>query len=200
MDLDHLKKLVDACHEEAEQTNNTVVAGAELDAYLLTVEPAKSLAAECDRLNVFVARVSLASTDLDLEHLCALSAAATPGPWKAVQLPARGIGPWRVDAPDIDCIIGDVGEVGTDPCDAGNAEFIAAARTAVPVLLDEVARLRGSDQTIAERDALHARATLLAQHVRQLLEVVRRNNGWLPHEDQQTLFAAKAVLEQEPLP
>lgn len=45
MDLDHLKKLVDACHEEAEKTNDTVIADAALDAYLLTVEPAKGLAA-----------------------------------------------------------------------------------------------------------------------------------------------------------
>lgn len=51
-DLDHLKKLVDACHDEAERTNDTIVSGAELDAYLLTVEPARSLAAERDRLRL----------------------------------------------------------------------------------------------------------------------------------------------------
>ena len=73
----------------------------------------------------------------------AVCEAATPGPWIAVQLPARGVGPWRVDAPDIDCIIGDVGEVGTDPCDAGNAQFIAAARSLLPAAIAEVERLRG---------------------------------------------------------
>lgn len=50
MDLDHLKKLVDACHDEAERTNDTVVSGAELDAYLCTVEPARALAAQIRRL------------------------------------------------------------------------------------------------------------------------------------------------------
>ena len=52
MDLDHLKKLVEACHEEAEQTNDTTVSYAAIVAYLLTVEPARTLKArlaECER-------------------------------------------------------------------------------------------------------------------------------------------------------
>ena len=52
MDLDRLKKLVEACHEEAEQTNDTIVSYAALVAYLLTVEPARTLKArlaECER-------------------------------------------------------------------------------------------------------------------------------------------------------
>ncbi len=79
---------------------------------------------------------------LDLDTLKRIAQAATPPPWIAVQLPARGVGPWRVDAPGIDWIIGEVGEVGTDPCDAGNAVFIAAARDAVPQLIAEIERLR----------------------------------------------------------
>ena len=46
---------------------------------------------------------------------------------------------------------------------------------------------------------LRARIALLEHHVQQLVSLVTRNNGWMSHADQQTLFAAKRVLEPQDL-
>lgn len=47
-----------------------------------------------------------------------------------------------------------------------------------------------------EPDVLHARIAQLETRLRALLGVVSRQCGWLPHEDQIELRAAKAVLEE----
>jgi len=80
----------------------------------------------------------MSEPNLDLAHLRSLCDAATPGPWR-VEL--DGTGHYCLRAPHQS-----VRTVARVFCDI-DAAFIAAARVAVPRLLDEVARLR------AERDA-----------------------------------------------
>lgn len=64
---------------------------------------------------------------------------ATEGPWEAYSLPAVPPGQWQmVGVGQVDNEMGHRIEAMFDD----DAAFIAAARTAVPVLLDEVERLR----------------------------------------------------------
>jgi hypothetical protein len=119
----------------------------------------------------------------DLSRIRALVTAAAPGPWVAVQLPARGVGPWRVDAPNSEIVIGDCGEMGTDPRDAANAALIAEAPTLIAELCDltelrgnEVARLAHECGTAkGQRDNM--RCDLAKAHA--LLDSVRRKLGYL---------------------
>ena len=78
----------------------------------------------------------------------ALATAATRGPWEAWSSDGKE---WNVSAPDGDCIAhrvcGNLGmDLGTD--DADVAKFIAASRTAVPELIQEVRRLKDIKSTM----------------------------------------------------
>jgi len=85
--------------------------------------------------------------DLDLDHLKRLCEAATPGPWgwkkgRLMQMAApeskytyqRDIGYQETDY--------DFNDPAREEQAERDAEFIAAARTALPAALDEVSRLR----------------------------------------------------------
>lgn len=78
---------------------------------------------------------------IDIDSLRALADAASPGPWEdgtASCCPDMG---W-VDGPKgVVCPVYQGTKV-THTLDANDAAFIAAARTAVPWLLDEIERLR----------------------------------------------------------
>lgn len=83
-------------------------------------------------------------TEEELDHLRALCDAATPGPWEdgtAMCCPDMG---W-VDGPKGKGTICPVYEAAkrTHTLDSNDAAFIAAARTALPALIEEVKRLRG---------------------------------------------------------
>ena len=90
---------------------------------------------------------------IDTAELRRLCAEATPGPWLYCPLPHDDWGTVRVSVGDMMpfVAIGRSGGVaadldqhrrdGTDPYGA-NARFIAAARAALPQLLDEVERLK----------------------------------------------------------
>lgn len=75
---------------------------------------------------------------IDTATLRALAEAATKGPWEAYTVPQT-----RTEAPYIAVEVGET-EVRIARFEGGHydAAFIAAARTAVPALLDEVERLR----------------------------------------------------------
>lgn len=83
-------------------------------------------------------------TDVELARLRAISDAATPGPWVA-QIEGRD----HVSG-DTFILIGEEGNRGDDlyllrdttPASAADFEFVAAARSYLPKLLDEIARLR----------------------------------------------------------
>lgn len=79
-----------------------------------------------------------------LKELRALAEAATPGPW-------------HIDGPNADDVVAEVSSLTVVPRTNGmlcapryDAAFIAASRSAVPELLDEVERLRESLRNIAE--------------------------------------------------
>jgi hypothetical protein len=96
---------------------------------------------------------------LDLDQLLALEAAATPGPWTfyagTVWYGDVAAAPRRVDAGDEiawpyadDAPSGPFD--GNDPARTDDAALIAAARSAVPALLNEINQLR---QRLSTRDA-----------------------------------------------
>ena len=87
------------------------------------------------------------SSGTDLDALQALCDQATPGPWHHCCADGGGCGGyfvWRDESADrmVDTSARGDGEKGGDPLDRADAAFIAAARTALPPLLDEVRRLR----------------------------------------------------------
>jgi hypothetical protein len=90
-------------------------------------------------------------SDERLAELDALAAAATPGPWEAVKGETHEDFFQVIDTPT-GCEIIDTENYGcaSDPSpdyvffSPGNARFIAAARLAVPELVAEVRRLRGT--------------------------------------------------------
>jgi len=96
-------------------------------------------------------------SDSEMKRLQKLCKGATPGPWAA----SVG-GPWAASAggPSPAWVVtADTGrgEVTVAETDRRDAEFIAAARTALPVLLDEVRQLRaemaeGAAESSAGRD------------------------------------------------
>ena len=76
-------------------------------------------------------------TQEQLARWRALADAATPGPWEQV----TEFGEWWISGPDIERhFVIDT----TNGVNAQNADFIAAAREAVPALLAEVERLRAA--------------------------------------------------------
>ncbi|MCG7309711.1 MULTISPECIES: hypothetical protein [Brachybacterium] len=83
-------------------------------------------------------------TTIDREHLRKLADAATLGPWEAERIHHRPLGQpphhcWEVTVdgqPLIDCFREDEDDA------AETADFIAAARDAVPELLDALQRVR----------------------------------------------------------
>src|SRR5690349_8747400 len=74
---------------------------------------------------------------VDIEGIRQRVNAATPGPWYAWD---RGVGYMIALDPDGDRVLPEA--MRTDLARAGDAEFIAKARSDVPALLDEVERLR----------------------------------------------------------
>lgn len=77
-----------------------------------------------------------------------LAEAATEGPWEAYSLPEVPPGQWQMVG------VGQVGnELGhrIEAMFDDDAAFIAASRTAVPVLLEEVRRLRGQVDLMEQR-------------------------------------------------
>lgn len=68
----------------------------------------------------------------DLDHLDALHAAATPGPWHLTDSSAI-VAPLTAD---------EIADVWEPTAASRNGEFIEAAREALPALVDEVRRLR----------------------------------------------------------
>lgn len=86
----------------------------------------------------------------ELARLKALADAATPGPWRVVPPCPHPID----ESGDCGCFRGgDVVALPGEP--AADADFTAAARTAVPALIAEVARLRAVLRQIAEGDLPH---------------------------------------------
>lgn len=87
-------------------------------------------------------------TEAQRTELAALAAAATPGPWIAVRLDDfdcdddEAPQPWAVDMPNTEDDSGRLNEP--------DANFIAAARTAIPALLAEVEQLRAELQGIED--------------------------------------------------
>jgi hypothetical protein len=97
-----------------------------------------------------------------LSELEALGLAATPGPWEAgaaMCCPDMGWvgGPRGVVCPQFD------GTKRTHTLDANDAEFIASARTALPLLIAEVRRLRKALETIASGQQRGGMQTVIAQ-------------------------------------
>lgn len=84
-------------------------------------------------------------TDDDLKKLRGLAEAATPGPW------AWDDGfLWNRETD-----VGVLNHAGTNwPIDDTNAAFIATARTAVPALLDEIARLQAEHHKLRSGECL----------------------------------------------
>lgn len=81
---------------------------------------------------------------------------ATEGPWEAYSLPAVPPGQWQmVGVGQVDNEMGHRIEVMFDD----DAAFIAGARTAVPVLLDEVERLRGALEDMTREARLSREST-----------------------------------------
>jgi hypothetical protein len=129
----------------------------------------------------------------ELEKLCE---AATPGPWRAgradmVSYDGAGGGPFKnvyCDDPrgGVHHVTGDVlpytvarGEGDKDEC-RHNAAFIAAARTALPVLIAEVRRLQttaGNHFLRKQNDALRAKCESLKAELARLVLATEGNNG-----------------------
>ena len=104
-------------------------------------------------------------TPEDRDRLRALAENATPGPW----LPhARYV--WTSELGGI------IQNWSADANAAADMEFIAAAHTAVPALLDQL------DQTEAERDQARAQVDrvreLLTKWVDEYSDPVYHGNGW----------------------
>jgi hypothetical protein len=89
-------------------------------------------------------------TDIDLDALDALAAAATPGPWFA---DSTEIGRTYGDDPTglIETWVAESCDIDNPEQGAANAAFIAAARDAVPAL---TARVRELEAAHVERNAL----------------------------------------------
>lgn len=88
-------------------------------------------------------------TDDELARLRELCDAATPGPWEdgtAMCCPDMG---W-VDGPNGKGVVCPTYEASkrTHTLDANDAAFIAAARTALPALLDLIAQLRSQTRSV----------------------------------------------------
>ena len=75
----------------------------------------------------------------DIAALKELCEKATPGPWEVVKDADKGFDVWQVEGTYVA-----VGTIGGAVEDEPDAEFIAAARSAVPALKAEVERLRGA--------------------------------------------------------
>lgn len=97
-----------------------------------------------------------ATNPLDLDHLRALHANATPGPWTTG---TGGLYPWEI------CIRPDLPMIELSDTDQGTADaaLIAAACNALPQLLAEVDRLRA--ELAARDDLFHQAAQLIASGV-----------------------------------
>lgn len=107
-------------------------------------------------------------TESDLTRLEKLSAAATPGPWYTVGPPWLPSGQWPYviaghDDPHVGQLVCDFDFVeyrdreyrGRPDNSDADAEFVVAARTAVPALVAEVRRLTRELEWVAdERDRL----------------------------------------------
>ncbi|WP_326564525.1 hypothetical protein [Micromonospora peucetia] len=120
-------------------------------------------------------------TTNDLDAIRKLADAATPGPWQAI-VPANETGDWfdPYDDPMVvtsDSTPGNYCAIAKDICNGdpegvADTAFIAAARSAVPALCDEVEQLRAklavarreTDRLRADRDA-HQQVTAAARRV-----------------------------------
>lgn len=129
----------------------------------------------------------------------ALCEGATPGPWNADNVCDDG----SVHSPT--GVVFRPTRSASDPNDARSvedAEFAAAARTAVPVLLAEVERLQGLNErlcewnrTFAERtEAAEARVVELEGKVKRLRDVLNWTNEQCPSK---CGYAAGKALEGE---
>lgn len=83
-------------------------------------------------------------TNEELNAIAARADAATPGPWRCEREITEEVGPWqiRTDVPELDDPMLPLALAGTCDDDTGDAVFIAAARTDVPALVEEVRKLR----------------------------------------------------------
>lgn len=96
---------------------------------------------------------------IDRDHLRKLADDATPGPWSFADYGDPAPEHWPVG------LVEDDGGAEAWTCDTAlamsrpDAEFIAAARTAVPALLDENAALRARIQAVRE---MHKRGEVMA--------------------------------------
>lgn len=94
-------------------------------------------------------------TSAQLEDLKQLEAAATPGPWTFVghkEYDIARIVQLEVSAEE---------DLGNGWIDADDAAFIAAARTAVPLLIAEVERLQAESDATAELLSTHGCESLV---------------------------------------
>ncbi len=100
---------------------------------------------------------------IDLQAIKALADAATPGPWEEV----AESGEWWITGPDIEngFVINT-----TRGITQANADFIAAAREAVPALLAEVERLTAE---VGEMDALADEMTSRIEYMGTDLSVAK---------------------------
>jgi hypothetical protein len=149
---------------------------------------------------------------VDVERLRELCSRATPGPWEDSTLPGQKIFAGNMTICDIRGwgYLTGVGGLRLTPEQAiaiqeANAEFIAAARTALPACLDEIEDLRAKlrvSERFAESQRILKETNIqrwtdaqerLALIERRLIEITGNHDGILPN-----LNIVNAALRGEP--
>lgn len=126
-------------------------------------------------------------TALDLAPILALANAAEDGPWRAVEHPQPDDSPdgWPLitiqsesgDRREVAAVIeDDVASASEKPRE--NAKFIAAARTLVPAMADEIVQLRAElAEARAQRDRFYEQYASAQQALRSLAQAYTDATG-----------------------
>lgn len=125
--------------------------------------------------------------DEELKRLRELADAATEGPWRVVGADGYATGIWGPHAQDV------VAE--TKPMRQEDARLLVAARTAVPALLDEVARLKAVALTFEdEADRLGGELKKAQEEVRRLQEQRSNSTSAVPFDIDAELERARRPI------
>lgn len=121
-------------------------------------------------------------TTNDIDAIRKLTDAATPGPWgvgndtfvasELERLP-KGVIQYRYAVAELDEYTREESDEPNPVPAAADAEFIAAARTLVPALCDEVEQLRAYTETTRHHQQKHAEAVREVEQLRAELDRVR---------------------------